>query len=73
MVQYECYQCNRPTEHVSVAQAARRAHKNVKTIKLWVEKEWVPFVELPSGHVYICSECLLKHRGPSSRGGRKTT
>jgi len=73
MAQYECQQCGRVTEPISMAQAARRAQKNPKTIKTWVEKEWVPFVKLPSHHVYICAECLLRHHGPGVGGNRKTT
>jgi hypothetical protein len=66
MVQYDCYQCGRVTEHVTLAQAARRVQKNPKTIKFWVKNEWVAFQELPSGRIYICAECLLKAHGPGS-------
>jgi DNA-directed RNA polymerase subunit RPC12/RpoP len=66
MAKYDCLHCGRMTEHVSLVQAARRIQRNRKTIKQWVKREWVSFVELPSGRVYLCAECLLKHHGPPS-------
>jgi DNA-directed RNA polymerase subunit RPC12/RpoP len=71
MPKYQCQACGRGTEHISMRQAARRIQKNRKTIKTWVEKEWVAFMEHPSGRVYVCAECLLKaHRPRDVQGGQ---
>jgi DNA-directed RNA polymerase subunit RPC12/RpoP len=66
MVQYDCHQCGKLTDHLTISEAVQRAQKNWKTIKTWVKRRWVSFTELPSGRIYICAECLLKPRDQAS-------
>jgi len=60
MPSYKCASCLCRTEHVSVTLAARIVQRNRKTVKNWVSRQQVPYYELPSGRVLICSNCLLK-------------
>jgi hypothetical protein len=73
MAIYACAACMRLTEHVSIVLAARLSRRNRKTIKNWVEKEWVAFKRFPSGRTYICTECLMKSGGPSAPKVRESS
>jgi predicted site-specific integrase-resolvase len=67
MLEFNCSQCGRSTEHLNISRAAKRAKVTRQTMRDWVQRDRVSYIIRPSGRVLSCAECLLQHGGLSAK------
>jgi excisionase family DNA binding protein len=45
---------------LSPATVARTLHVNVETVRIWIRRRKIPFIQLPSGHYRVTGETVDK-------------
>lgn len=58
MATFFCERCQQKTEFLPIFRAKLAAGVSRSTVYYWIEKEWVHWVELPSGRKVICGRSL---------------
>jgi|tagenome__1003787_1003787.scaffolds.fasta_scaffold10640951_1 hypothetical protein len=55
-----CEHCGKETHFVPIHRAILITGVSRSTVYYWIDKEWVHWIELPSGRRVICEEALSR-------------
>jgi len=55
---FHCERCNKETHFVPIHRVRSLTGVSRSTVYYWMEREWVHWVELPSGRKLLCQESL---------------
>jgi predicted DNA-binding transcriptional regulator AlpA len=55
---FHCGRCERETHFLPIHRVLRATGVSRSTVYYWIDKQWVHWIELPSGRKLICEESL---------------